>query len=135
MIDAPAQSDARQHLVLFVAPFGRNDRHDRPPDRLRGGKTEHPLSRAVPRRDDPVEVLPHDRIVARFDDGGEPLLSEVRIAGRACGILPGSRGTLGRQGESLYLSPERTGRRGLAAQMRTRIPRADVPVAWAIADA
>src|SRR5262249_53970833 len=34
----------------------------------------------VPRRDDPVEVLPHDGILARFDDGAELRLGERATA-------------------------------------------------------
>ena len=55
-------------------------RIDRPIGFVRG-IAEHAFGRGVPRCDDAVEILPDDRVVGRFDDGGEPWLAS-RLCGR-----------------------------------------------------
>src|ERR1700759_659542 len=87
MVDALATSDARQDSALLVLAVVRNDDRDGLPDRLRGRVAENPLRTAVPAGDDAVQVLADDRIVARFDDGGEPAKSLLAVAKRRLDLL------------------------------------------------
>src|SRR5262245_25669962 len=71
MIDLVAAANQRQHRVFFALTIGGHDDANRFADHLRRGVAEHLLRRAVPRRDDAVEVLADDRVVARLDDRRE----------------------------------------------------------------
>ena len=83
VLHPPAGADLAEHVVLLGAPFRRDDERDRPPDRLGGRIAEQTLGAAVPRRDDAVQILADDRVVARLDDRGE--LPLVRF-GEADGV-------------------------------------------------
>ena len=71
MVDDFAPADAGEHAVLLRAAVVRDDEHDVTADRFRGGVAEDPLCSRIPRHDDPVERLAHDRIVRRSDDRGQ----------------------------------------------------------------
>jgi hypothetical protein len=71
VVDLVAAAQARQHVVFFALAVGGNQGADRFPDDLLGGVAEHLLRGGVPRRDDAIEILAGDRVVAGFDDGGE----------------------------------------------------------------
>ena len=68
-------------FILFALPIRRDDDADRTADRFVGRVAEQQLRAAVPRLNGAVEVLAHDRIVGRRDDGGQP-----EIRGRECSL-------------------------------------------------
>jgi hypothetical protein len=67
-----AAPDPGQHFILFALPILGDDDADRTADRFLGRVAEQLLGTAVPRLDRAVEILAHDRIVGRRDDGGQP---------------------------------------------------------------
>src|ERR1700722_17658652 len=82
MIDTLPSPDAGQNGAFFVLPILGDDDHDRAPARLFGGVAEDALSTFVPACDQTVEVLAHDRIVARLDDRGEEAQTLLAVAKR-----------------------------------------------------
>ena len=77
-LDAPARADVRDRARLLVLAVVGDDHRDRAADRFARRIPEKPLGAAVPCRDDAVEIFRDDRVVARLDDGREPLLIELR---------------------------------------------------------
>src|SRR5579862_3508259 len=80
MVDALAAPDARQNGTLFVLPVLRNDEGDGLANGLFGGIAEDALGARVPARDHAIEVLAHDGIVARLDNGRQPAQALLAVA-------------------------------------------------------
>jgi hypothetical protein len=79
--DPLAPTDALEDAGNLVALHGRHKEADVTADGLLGGIAEDPLGPGVPARDGAVERLADDRVVGRFDDGGQA------IAGLLVGFL------------------------------------------------
>ena len=71
VIHAAPGLETRDDLVLFGDAIVGNDQRDMAADGLLGGVPEQALGAGVPALNDAVERLPDDRVVRRFDDGGE----------------------------------------------------------------
>src|SRR4051812_27153673 len=78
MIDLLAPAHAGDNDVLLGLPVGGNNPADRLADHRLGGVPEQPLGRPVPGRNDAVEILPDDRVVARLEDCGKARRWQVR---------------------------------------------------------
>src|SRR5262249_25298933 len=76
MIDFLTATNAGEHFVFFALTIVRNDRADRMSDHLDSGIAEHPLGCAIPRRDNAVQILADDRIVARRHDSRQSVRGE-----------------------------------------------------------
>ena len=72
MLDPFPAAEPLQDRPLLVVSLRRDDQGDRLADRLVGRVTEKALGPGVPRSDDAVERLADDRVLGRFDDGGQP---------------------------------------------------------------
>ena len=71
VLEALTLPDLAQHVVFFGLPIVWNKSANGPANHLGGGVAKHPFRCDIPGGDDTVEVLADDRIVARFDDGGQ----------------------------------------------------------------
>ena len=80
VIDGIAAPHAGEHAIFFLLPIGGHDHADRPADDFGRGVAEQPFGRPVPRDDRAIQILADDRVVARFDDGGEMVARRVRAA-------------------------------------------------------
>jgi hypothetical protein len=68
----PLTAPDRLHHALCIGPsILRDEDHDRLPDSLARRISEHPLRGAIPRCDAKIQVLTEDRIVRRFNNGGQ----------------------------------------------------------------
>ena len=70
MLDRLAAGEPGEDVVQLGAPVVRHDHLDVLPDHLAGRVAEHPFGRRVPRRDDAVERLGHDRVLGMLDRRG-----------------------------------------------------------------
>src|SRR5215475_14288894 len=80
VLDALVASDALKNHRFFIVPVGWNQKRNRLADGLVGRIAEEPLRALVPARDDAIEVLAYDGVVAGFDDGRELLQSLLAFA-------------------------------------------------------
>ena len=72
MVDTLPAPDARQDITLFVLSIFGNNNGDGLTDRLCGSVAEHTFDALVPARDNAVEVLAYDHVIARLHDGRQP---------------------------------------------------------------
>ena len=71
VIDTVALAKLSKDVVFLAPSFFGNDRPDRPADHFVSGIAKHSLRSAVPGSDRALQILTHDRVVRRLDDGGE----------------------------------------------------------------
>ena len=88
MFDALATLDALDHLALLVPPIRRDQDGNALAYDFFGHVAEEPRCRRVPRGEDTIEILAHDRIAGRFHDGCDPL-----------GLVERQRNLIGRRRE------------------------------------
>src|ERR1700753_2822893 len=82
MVDALTSTDARQNFTLFGLAVLRDHKCNGLPDRLACRVAEDALSRFVPACNNTIEILAHNRVVARLDDGGQPAQPLLTFAER-----------------------------------------------------
>ena len=87
MIDALSASDARQDLTFFALSVLWNHNCNRLTNGLFGGVAEDTLGTPVPARDNAIEVLAYDRVVAGLDDGRQPTQPLFGFAQRCFDLL------------------------------------------------
>src|ERR1043166_2413941 len=72
VVDSFTSSDALQNLWFFIQPVGWNQNRDWFSDDLFSRVAENPLRPFIPARDPAGQVLAHDGVVRRFDNGSQP---------------------------------------------------------------
>ena len=82
MFHALACANTGKHLFFFAKTLRRDDQRHRLPDRFRRCISVQPFGAHVPRCDHPPHVDSDDRIVTRFNNGGELTLRELSAADR-----------------------------------------------------
>src|ERR1700761_4526732 len=82
MVDALTSSDARQNFTLFGLAVLRDHKCNGLADRLAGRVAEDVLSRFVPACNNAIEILAHNRVVARLYYGGQPAQPLLTFAER-----------------------------------------------------
>ncbi len=76
VVDLRADTDLREHHVLFALKVLGDEHANGTADRLIGAIAEHAFRGLVPRGDDAVQILADDGIVGRLDDRGQPIAGD-----------------------------------------------------------
>ena len=78
MFDTFTSPNAREDSVLFGLTLRRYEDANRLPHEFGGGVAKDPLAGGIAGLNDAIEILRQNRVVRRFDDGREILLSRRR---------------------------------------------------------
>ena len=125
MVDPLAAAYALQNAAHFIEAIRRHENRDRLADDLLRRVAEDPLRAGVPGGDDAVQIFADDRVVGRFDYGGELRCSLL-------GLLALADVARERQVERLAALAERAGadldgERGAVLAPMARLERDDFP--------